>query len=108
MLMSSSSQTMLLVATCAQNTPPSEEQPCSDGLVHSSACVPSLLSSCVCSGSSKLFAEQRRGKDHRMPPFFLLLLFLLICACAYVYWAYPINRQKQAREKKRNQYDDRI
>gem|GEM_PF-6024804 len=43
-----------------------------------------------------------------MSPFFLLFLFLLICVCTYVYWAYRINRKKQAREKKRNQYNDRI
>ena len=30
---------MFLIATRAQNTPPSEEQPCSDGLVRSPACV---------------------------------------------------------------------
>ncbi len=37
--MSLSSQTMFLIATRAQNTSPSEEQPCSDGLVRSPAGV---------------------------------------------------------------------
>lgn len=39
MLMGYTSQIMFLVATHAQNTPPSPEHPCSPGLVRSPACV---------------------------------------------------------------------
>ena len=43
-----------------------------------------------------------------MSPFLLVLLFLLIGVCVYGYWVYRTDRQKQAREKRRNQYNDRV
>lgn len=46
-------------------------------------------------------------KDSIMPPFILLLLVLVIFVCAF---GYMVNRdaQRRAREKKRNQYHDRV
>lgn len=42
-----------------------------------------------------------------MPPFILLILVLVIFACAF---GYMINRDaaRRAHEKKRNQYHDRV
>lgn len=42
-----------------------------------------------------------------MPPFILLLLVLVIFVCAF---GYMVNRdaQRRVREKKRNQYNDRV
>ena len=62
----------------------------------------------ISSGSIKLFAEKRRGKDHSMSPFVLFLLFLLVLACAYGFSVYRAHRQQQARKRKRNQFNDRV
>ena len=43
-----------------------------------------------------------------MPPFVLLLLLLVIAVGAFIYMNYRSGAQKRAREKKRNQYNDRI
>jgi hypothetical protein len=43
-----------------------------------------------------------------MPPFILLLLLLVIVAGAFGYMTYRNGAEKRAREKKRNQYHDRI
>jgi preprotein translocase subunit SecG len=60
------------------------------------------------SGSQKLFARKRRGKDHQMSPFLLVFLVLFIGIGVYSSWSYRTNKQKQAREKRRNQYNDRV
>ena len=62
----------------------------------------------ISSDSIKLFAEKGRGKDHLMSPFVLFLLFILIIACFYGYSVYRAHRQQQARERKRNQFNDRV
>ena len=48
-----------------------------------------------------------KKKDNTMPPFVLLILVLVIFACAF---GYMINRDaaRRAHEKKRNQYHDRV
>ena len=43
-----------------------------------------------------------------MPPYILLLLMLVLVACAFGYTRYRTGADKRAREKKRNQYNDRI
>lgn len=43
-----------------------------------------------------------------MQPFILVLLVLVIVACAFSYMTYRTNAQKRAKEKKRNQYHDRV
>lgn len=53
-------------------------------------------------------AEKRSEKDHSMSPFLLLLLLLLICAGVYGYMTYRTYSQRRARERKRNQYHDRV
>lgn len=46
-------------------------------------------------------------KDSIMPPFILLLLVLVIFVCAFGYMIKQ-DAQRRAREKKRNQYHDRV
>jgi hypothetical protein len=43
-----------------------------------------------------------------MPPFILLLLFLVIFVCAFGYMTYRHEVEKRAWEKKRNQFNDRV
>ncbi|HET7637778.1 MAG TPA: hypothetical protein VFK47_03465 [Ktedonobacteraceae bacterium] len=43
-----------------------------------------------------------------MSPFILLLFVLVIGMFVYGYKTYRINVERQAREKKRNQYHDRV
>ncbi len=43
-----------------------------------------------------------------MSPFILLIIVLVIVACVYGYMTYRTNAQRQARAKKRNQYNDRV
>ncbi len=62
----------------------------------------------ISSDSIKLFAEKGRGKDHRMSLFVLFLLLLLVLACSYGYSVYRAHQQQQARERKRNQFNDRV
>ena len=48
------------------------------------------------------------AKDIIMSPFILVFLVLVIFAGAYVYMMYRTNAERRAREKKRNQYHDRV
>ncbi len=43
-----------------------------------------------------------------MQQFVLLFLVLVIVACVYGYMTYRTNAERRAREKKRNQYHDRV
>jgi hypothetical protein len=43
-----------------------------------------------------------------MSPFILLLFVLVIAMCVYGYMTYRTKAERQAREKKRNQYHDRV
>jgi hypothetical protein len=43
-----------------------------------------------------------------MSPFILLVFVLVIAACVYGYMTYRTNVERRAREKKRNQYHDRV
>jgi hypothetical protein len=43
-----------------------------------------------------------------MSPFILLLFVFVIASCLYGYKTYRTNVERQAREKKRNQYHDRV
>ena len=43
-----------------------------------------------------------------MSPFLLLILFLLVFACGFGYIAYRNYAEKQAREKRRKQFHDRV
>ena len=49
-----------------------------------------------------------KAKESTMSPFILLLVVLVIGACVYGYMTYRTNAERQAREKKRNQYHDRV
>jgi cell division protein FtsB len=46
-------------------------------------------------------------RDRVMPSFVLLLLILLVFACAFGFMIYS-DMKRRAREKKRNQYHDRV
>jgi hypothetical protein len=51
------------------------------------------------------------AKDIIMPPFILLLLVLVIFACAFGYMTFRHEAERRAEaamEKKRNQYHDRV
>ncbi len=43
-----------------------------------------------------------------MLPFILLLLAIVVIVCVFGYPMYRTNIEKRAREKKRNQFHDRI
>lgn len=43
-----------------------------------------------------------------MQPIILLLVVLVIFACVYSYITYRTNIQRRMREKKRNQFNDRV
>ncbi len=43
-----------------------------------------------------------------MPSYVILLLLLVFVVCAFGYMRYRTGAEKRAREKKRNQYNDRI
>ncbi|SRR6266516_2789568 len=49
-----------------------------------------------------------KAKENTMSPFILLVFVLVVGACVYGYMTYRANAQRQAREKKRNQYHDRV
>jgi hypothetical protein len=54
---------------------------------------------------------QQPAKDIIMPPFILLLLVLVIFACAFGYMTFRHEAERRAEaamEKKRNQYHDRV
>jgi hypothetical protein len=51
---------------------------------------------------------QIQAKESTMSPFILLLFVLVIASCVYGYMTYRTNAERQAREKKRNQYHDRV
>ena len=43
-----------------------------------------------------------------MQPIFLLLLAIIIVVCVFAYMTYRANAEKQAKEKKRNIFRDRV
>lgn len=43
-----------------------------------------------------------------MQPIILLLVVLVLFACAYSYMTYRANTQRRTQEKKRNQFHDRV
>jgi len=57
---------------------------------------------------SKKDAWNPARKDIIMSPFILLVFVLVIGACVYGYMTYRTNLERRAREKKRNQYHDRV
>jgi hypothetical protein len=75
---------------------------------HALACVPHYRLLYFSPSINKLFVEEGCGKDYCMSPFLLLVVFIVIGACIYGYRVYRTNIQKRAREKKRNQFNDRV
>jgi hypothetical protein len=49
-----------------------------------------------------------KAKENTMSPFILLVVVLVIGACVYGYMTFRTNAERRAREKKRNQYHDRV
>lgn len=56
----------------------------------------------------KPYGGDTREKDIVMSPFVLVLLALVIVACVFGYTVYHRGAEQRAKEKKRNQYHDRI
>jgi hypothetical protein len=66
-------------------------------------------------GTFVIVSEKRvwntTAKDINMPPFIILLLALVILACAFGYMTFRYEAEKRAEaamEKRRNQFNDRV
>jgi hypothetical protein len=57
---------------------------------------------------SKQWVWNTLAKDFIMPPVMLLFLVLVIFACTFGFMMYRDYVQRRAREKKRNQFHDRV
>ena len=57
---------------------------------------------------SKKYVRDKTERDIIMPPFLLLLLILMIFVCAFGYMTFRHEAERRVREKKRNQYHDRV
>jgi len=57
---------------------------------------------------SKKYVRDKIERDIIMPPFLLLLLIVMIFVCAFGYMTFRHEVERRVREKKRNQYHDRV